>query len=128
MSRRRQILVVDDDRSLRKLLVDILESEGYDAHAVGNGREAMNRLAGPELPDLIILDLMLPKMTGWDLRAELQENTRLKAIPVLVVSGVGPDMVAVAAEGHMQKPIDLDDFLTTVDRLCAPPQTERLVH
>src|SRR5438270_931426 len=75
--RGRQILVVEDDKSLRKLLADILEAEGYQVRQAGNGKEAMALLRGAgEPPDLIVLDLMLPKMNGWDLRAALSEDER----------------------------------------------------
>ncbi len=130
-STERLILVVEDDRNLRQLVVDILDAEGYEVRAAGNGKEAMSILKSAisgRLPDLIVLDLMLPKMNGWDLRAALQEDEALADIPVLVMSGIGPDLAAVAAEGHLHKPLDLDTFLTTVNRLCAGTPPEKLLH
>jgi two-component system, chemotaxis family, chemotaxis protein CheY len=118
LPRNRQILVVEDDKSLRKLLADILEGEGYEVSEAGNGKEAMSVLRATERPpDLIVLDLMLPKMNGWDFRAALSEDDGLSDIPLLVVSGIGPDIVSIAADGHLHKPLDLNSFLSTVQRL-----------
>ena len=122
--------MVEDDRDLRQIVSDILEAEGYEVRGAGNGKDAMAllRSAMPErLPDLIVLDLMLPKMNGWDFRAALQEDEGLAGIPLLVVSGIGPDLVSIAADGHLHKPLDLDSFLGTVQRLVNRP-TEPLLH
>jgi DNA-binding response OmpR family regulator len=125
------VLVVEDDRNLRQILIDILDAEGYEVRGAGNGKDAMAilRAAMPgRLPDLVVLDLLLPKMNGWDFRAALQEDEALSDIPVLVVSGIGPDLVSIAADGHLHKPLDLDSFLATVQRLCAPPSEQPMVH
>lgn len=119
----KQILVVEDDRSLRLVLGELLEAEGYSVQVVANGQEAMAHLRAArrgDLPDLIVLDLMLPRMSGWDLRALLQEDPALAAIPVLAVSGIGPELASIAADGHLEKPLDLFSFLAAVRRLCQP--------
>jgi DNA-binding response OmpR family regulator len=127
---KRNILVVEDDRHLRQMIEDILETEGFEVHSAGNGKDAMNLLkaAAPERrPHLIVLDLMLPKMNGWDFRAELQENAAFSEIPVLAMSGIGSDLTSFAADAHLHKPLDLETFLSTVHRLCAPA-TQHQVH
>src|SRR5687768_964648 len=94
------IVVVEDDQNLRQMIVDVLESEGYEVRSAGNGKDAMALLRGSSArPALIVLDLMLPKVTGWDLRARLSEDPDLADVPVLAISGIGPELAAVAAEG-----------------------------
>jgi len=112
-----RILVVDDDADLRQSLVDLLEDEGYVTQAAASGREALAALAGPVLPQLIILDLMMPDLNGWQFRDIQSTDARLAAIPVLVVTAgrkmahelVGPEVLF--------KPFSLEDLLSKVDRL-----------
>src|SRR5215471_7943347 len=81
------ILLVEDDTDMRESLVEIIRSEGYDVAASCDGRAAMDRLCGcVELPVVIILDFMMPRMDGWQFLAERQNNPRLRAIPVVGIS------------------------------------------
>ena len=79
------ILIVEDDFDIREALTQILEEEGYAVREAANGREALD-VAARELPSLILLDLMMPVMNGWQFRAEQIKDPRLAPVPVLVIS------------------------------------------
>ncbi|NTU79074.1 MAG: response regulator [Chloroflexales bacterium] len=114
------ILVVDDDAAIREALTSVLEEEGYQVQSAANGREALEILrAGGDLPSLILLDLMMPVMSGWDFRAAQQADPSLAHIPVIVLSAdrsVQVKAVAVQAEGYLPKPVDIMVLLETVGR------------
>jgi two-component system response regulator CpxR len=111
--RRRSVLVVDDDQAIRHVIAEVLSDEGYEVVCAENGLQAMSELRKQTPPDLVLLDLMMPVMSGWEVLEELQASDTLSRIPVVVVSA----MSAPGAIEHLSKPIDLDDLLTTVSRL-----------
>jgi CheY-like chemotaxis protein len=115
-----QILVVDDDAGSRTALTTLLRDEGYVVVAVGGGREAMDYLRGSPLPALIVLDLMMPDMDGWDLRHAQKLDPKLAAIPVIAVSAAGklPD-----ADAQFRKPLDFEKFLSAVKKYVRPART-----
>ena len=115
------ILVVEDDDDLRREICRILEEEGFHAMEAINGLHALAQLETLARPDLIILDLMMPVMNGWDFHARLKANPRLAHVPVLLLSAyvhnethTGPKDVEVA----LQKPIRIEEFLGWVRRLA----------
>jgi CheY-like chemotaxis protein len=116
------ILIVDDDDAIRETLRVILEEEGYPVAAAANGREALLQLeAGPTLPSLCIVDLVMPVLNGWELCAELARRPTLAALPVLLVSanssldGPPPGLQTVHV---MRKPLAFDRLLEHVERYC----------
>jgi two-component system response regulator CpxR len=111
--RRPTVLVVDDDDAIREVIAEVLRDEGYDVACAGNGEQALTELRRERHPDLMLLDLMMPVMSGWELLELLQSNDDLSQIPVVVVSA----MNAPGAWEHLAKPIDLDRLLATVGRL-----------
>ncbi len=82
---RHKILITDDDPIIIELLQVNLEFEGYDVITAADGQEAIEQ-AGRELPDLIILDIMMPRMDGWTARAEMLKDPRTAGIPVIFLS------------------------------------------
>jgi two-component system response regulator MprA len=115
-----QILVVEDDAGSRRALTNVLEDRGYTVDPVGTVTEALERLEQPPLPQLIVLDLMLPDMEGWDFRHLQKQDPRLAAIPVIGVSAVGK---LVDVEHSFRKPLDYDRFLAAVEQYVGrPPQ------
>ncbi len=116
----RPILVVDDDDDLRETLGELLSEEGYDARCFENGRAALEFLRtadGGAAPRLILLDLMMPEMNGWQFRAEQLRDASLSAIPVVVMTasrslGDHP----IDASEVLYKPIGLDQLLEAVER------------
>ncbi len=111
----KRVLIVEDDRDMREVLVDLFALEGYRVSAAANGRQALKE-ARRHPPDVILLDLMMPVMTGWQFRAEQSRDPGLALVPVVVMSGFG-DGLDVAAV--LPKPFVLDDVLSTVRRLAA---------
>jgi two-component system response regulator CpxR len=109
---RPNVLVVDDDDSIREVLSEVLRDEGYGVVCASNGEQALSELRNHGHPDLMLLDLMMPVMSGWELLEVLQSSTELSQIPVVVVSA----MNAPGAYEHLAKPIDLDRLLATVGR------------
>jgi two-component system chemotaxis response regulator CheY len=81
----RCVLVVDDERDLREGIAECLELEGYLVKQARNGREALD-LAAASTPAVILLDLMMPVMSGWQVMEALRTNPKLSAIPVIVIS------------------------------------------
>ncbi len=115
MGRRTSVLVVDDDQAIREVIAEVLRDEGYDVVCAENGAAAMQELSKERRPDLVLLDLMMPVMSGWEVLEQLQADGMLSRIPVVVVSA----MNAPGAHEHLAKPIDLDRLLATVGRLTS---------
>ena len=112
-----KILVVEDDEDAREAMVALLQMKGYHAVPAGNGREALDYLDQASAPDLIILDLWMPVMDGWQFRSEQVRNPRIAHIPVIVVTALS-DRADVDANEVIIKPVDVDRLLTTVDQYC----------
>ncbi len=117
------ILVVEDERLIRELLTEILEDEGYPVASASNGQEALTYLQrSRELPQLILLDLNMPIMSGWQFREQQQRDSSLRRIPVVVVSASTTSKQlpsSVHADGYLSKPIEYDTLIQTVERYCA---------
>lgn len=111
------VLVVEDDEDAREAMVALLQMKGYDVAGAGNGREALDYLDQAPPPDLIILDLWMPVMDGWQFRSAQIRNPRLAHIPVIVVTALS-DRADVDANEVIIKPVDVDHLLTKVDQYC----------
>ncbi len=114
MDYRASVLVVDDDEAIREAVADVLRDEGYRVTSARNGEQALSELRGAEPPDLMLLDLMMPVLSGWEVLEEMAGDERLARIPVVVVSA----MAGPHSHEHLLKPIDLDRLLATVERLA----------
>ena len=111
----RPVLVVDDERDLRESLCDLLESDGYTVVQARDGREAL-ALAHASTPCLILLDLMMPVMSGWQVMEALVDDCELCKTPVVVVSA-SHDAPA-GAQAFLAKPFEIDALLSTVERFA----------
>lgn len=115
------LLVVEDDEDLRESLQVLLERRGFHVLAAANGQEALSAIRPEEPPCLIVLDLMMPIMDGWEMRARLLEDPRLARIPVVLLSGVA-DLHAAAetleAVDYLVKPIDIGRLYQLVATHC----------
>jgi CheY-like chemotaxis protein len=116
-----RVLLVEDDPVARTLLGSILEAAGYGVALAANGREALEVLRTGDKPFVILLDLKMPVMSGWEFREEQRRDPEMAGIPVIILSGDGDlDAVATAlgAAGHISKPVDPDELLAIVRDLA----------
>ncbi len=113
---------MEDDVDIRLDLADILRAEGYEVATASNGQEALDFLGQhSDQVGLILLDLMMPVMNGWDFRSKQLEEPGLTEIPVVLLSGAGDvarHALALKTAGYLIKPLRLDSLLGIVSRLC----------
>ena len=118
MDTAKHILIVEDDRDILDVLKDLLESEGYRVSTSENGKEAISFLnSATPLPDLILVDLMMPIMNGFQFREAQQNDERLKSIPVILMSADGhveSKKEKIGMQLFMKKPLDLEQVLSTI--------------
>jgi CheY-like chemotaxis protein len=110
------VLVVEDHADLREMLVALLKTEGYDVQTARNGAEALECL-NTELPAVILLDLMMPVMTGDEFRRRQLADPRFRRVPVICMTAAhdGSDRAArMHADAYFQKPVDFDRLLGAV--------------
>lgn len=111
------ILVVDDSPDNLYLMQFVLESQGYAVGLANNGQEALEKIEGCQ-PDLILLDLMMPQMSGYEFIHRLREDKNLLSIPVFLVTAdkytEDYDAIAAGANGVIHKPIDINELLSEV--------------
>src|SRR5687768_10046276 len=104
----KRILIVEDAEEIRASIAEILTEEGYQVVDAANGRHALDALdAAKELPGLILLDLMMPEMDGYEFRSEQQKNPRFKDIPVVLMTARGdidPHLHELGAADCLRKP------------------------
>jgi CheY-like chemotaxis protein len=114
------VLIVDDDADIRQTLRDMLEAEGYSVDSAANGREGLKCLRGKQLPCLVLLDLTMPVMDGFEFRDEQLRDPQLAAVPVVVITAgrrieeERPTMDVPV----LRKPFDLDQLLGLVRTYC----------
>jgi CheY-like chemotaxis protein len=117
----REILIVDDDADIRETLCELLEAGGYRCAVAANGEAALVHLSGSS-PSLILLDLMMPVMDGFEFRQAQLDNESWRKIPVIVVSASGRSKQAaldMAAADYLEKPLDVALLFEKVGSLCA---------
>lgn len=116
----KSILVIEDDQAVRQTIKDLLEIQGYQVYAASNGEEGASLLGTlAEVPCVILLDLMMPKMNGWQF-LDLQRNHPIfKNVPVVICSAYEESAKAIRPTAFISKPIQLDALLSTVQKFCA---------
>jgi CheY-like chemotaxis protein len=116
------VLIVDDDYAIRDMLREALEDAGYNVMSAEHGAQALEQLRGAtQLPRVILLDLMMPVMSGWEFRMAQQADDRLAGIPVLVLSarlGMSHEAYSMSADGFIPKPMNIARLLDMVERYC----------
>src|SRR5438552_18069320 len=115
------VLVIEDNTEVRQALVALLEAEGYRVAEAGDGVSALRLLRqGDVHPCLIVLDLMMPRMSGWDFRAAQSSDRELASIPVVVLSAdpLASPSSRLGAAAVLPKPADPERFLELIERLC----------
>jgi len=117
-----RVLVVDDDPSIRRMIIAALKRDGYSFLEAANGRDALDIMRN-ECPDVVVLDLMMPILSGWDVLEERRHEEALKRIPVIIVSANRDPEVATAVDSgicaFLPKPFDIG-ALSALVKTCIP--------
>src|SRR5262245_2506657 len=115
------ILVVDDDADMRTMLCVVLSAEGYRTMGAADGEEALQRLRSDGPPSLMLVDLMMPRMSGEDLIDAMTADPALAGIPVAIISGQLAGRTSAQTSrviARLVKPVELDDLLTVVQQVA----------
>ena len=118
MSERQTILIVEDDEDLRRLFRTALALAGYDVVEAGDGLEALQRI-DQVLPDLVVLDLLLPGMSGMVVQQELAAQALTRQIPVVVITGTAIEPASLDVACLLRKPVSPDDLIEAVRKCLA---------
>ena len=116
----KKILIVDDEQDIVESLKFVLEVSGYVCYTAYNGEDGL-RLAKEIMPDLIILDVMMPKINGYKISRLLKYDSKYKNIPILMITARSQEEDKLigeetGADEYITKPFDLDNVLKTVDK------------
>lgn len=116
-----RIAYVDDDLELRTVVSQFLEEEGYEVMLAADGDEGVGLIL-QERPDMVILDVMMPKQNGWEVAKSLRAHPELSDLPILMLTGIGAtlnEMTAplYGANAHLDKPFQFDELLDKVKDL-----------
>ena len=119
------VLIVEDDPWIQWMIADDLADRGYEVITAHDGVEALERI-GEARPDVIVLDLMLPRLDGWELTREYQTVTGGDVIPIVVISAArSPDLLDTSrgVRGYLRKPFDVEELARTVAQLSTQQPT-----
>lgn len=124
MSNKKKIIVIDDNPDIVTFLSVLLEDNGYSVITAFNGQEGIDKTRS-ERPDLILLDITMPEKSGVKFYREVCDDSELKTIPVVVVTGVAQEFKQFIStrrqvpppEGYITKPVDKKELLDTIKRL-----------
>lgn len=117
----KNILIIEDEPEIRETLKQLLEFEGYQVDTASNGKEGVDALVDSvSKPHLILLDLMMPIMNGWEFLEVHSSNDAISKIPVVIVSAAGERAKTAKAAAYVPKPIDIDALLNAIGLYCLP--------
>src|SRR5262245_9221362 len=116
----KNILLIEDEVDIRSILKDALEWEGYHVYTASNGKEGMEILPQMPAPGLILLDLMMPVMNGWEFANALEIDRAYADIPIVTLSAFSDPEKRIRAKGSLKKPVDLDLLFAVARRYCGP--------
>ena len=115
-------MVVDDEPDILSTVGQMLELNGYEVIKASDGKDCINKLYKLSInPDLIVLDIMMPDVSGWDLAAKLKENTKFKDIPIVFLTAKGDPMSVsmggLTAMDYIVKPFDVKDLIVRIKKI-----------
>ncbi len=124
---KRKILVVDDEPEMVKMLADFLAHAGYDVKTAADGQEAFDTIS-KMLPELILMDILLPKMDGWLVCQKVKADEKLKKIPIILFSGMlagdsPADPAIEKCDYLIAKPVEMQNLLLKIKEFLPPPAT-----
>ena len=123
----KKIIVVDDESTIRDSLQELLAEKGFDVLQASDGESGYDLIA-QENPDLLIIDILLPKIDGIDLCGKIRKNIKLKHIPIILMTGIYMDfnfrlkIQRGIADDFIVKPLNFDEILTKIDKLLSPTE------
>jgi CheY-like chemotaxis protein len=113
------VAIIEDDAEFRTMLRELLEEEQYRVVAVGNGAEALETLRGETVPNVILLDVSMPVMDGFDFLRFRNDDPQLAQVPVVLVTNAKPhERPTIGVNDVVRKPIDIDEILFAIKRYC----------
>ena len=118
----KKIMVVDDEPDILTTVGQMLEMSGYEVIRAANGNECIQKLnESPTNPDLIVLDIMMLEVSGWDVAAKLKENPKWNSIPIVFLTAKGDTMSigmgGMASEDYIVKPFDIKDLIARIQKI-----------
>jgi twitching motility two-component system response regulator PilG len=130
MSGKKKILAVDDENDILLIIKTALLSEGFDVTTAASGPEALTAMA-EEVPDLVVLDMMMPEMTGFDVLAEMRKSSTLLTVPVIMLTGTTDkdkirEAIDVGVSYYIVKPFEFHDLISKVNLAIADAEQTAL--
>ncbi|MEN9215324.1 MAG: response regulator [Gloeomargarita sp. DG02_4_bins_56] len=121
------VLVVEDQRAQREMIVSLLEQDGLQVLSAADGDEALAMVQGGQIPDLVVMDVVMPRMNGYQLVRQLRDYPQTREIPVLMCSSKGETFdkhwgLKQGADAYIVKPFEPQDLLGTVRQLLRTPR------
>jgi CheY-like chemotaxis protein len=113
------VLVVEDEEDLREMVRDALELNGYSVVTASDGQEALGKLDGIDRPCVVLLDLLMPGVNGWDFVEMFRKRSEMAKVPIVVHSSA-PDSAPPGVTRVLQKPVLFDQLLSVVREYCTP--------
>ena len=113
------VLVIEDNKEIQDSLKMALETEDYTVFTADNGKEGLELLTKIPTPCLILLDLLMPVMNGWEFIEAISTDLMFSMIPVVVVSALADKKDAIKIDGYIQKPIELNSLLEILRKHCS---------
>lgn len=125
-----RILAVDDEQSIRKLVSVTLEGRGYEVDTAADGQEALEKATATK-PDLVVLDIMMPKMDGWEVARRLRDDEQTKGIPIIFLSAAGQfesqlHGLESGSADYLTKPFTPSELADLVTATLNPEQRDKL--
>ena len=124
------ILIVEDDADLRAVEAEVLGAEGFEVRTACDGIEALAAIETTGPPALILLDLRMPRLNGWDLAARLRTHDTLRWVPIVVVAAhfaIAQEAASIGARAWLHKPVSIDHLLSVVRRVWGEPRGEAVL-
>jgi CheY-like chemotaxis protein len=124
------VLIVDDGADMRRLVVDLLRVHGHEAREAGTGTEALERLEADPLPDLVMLDVQMPELDGWDTLHRLRTDPRTAELPVVMCTVKAGELDTalgweLGCDGYVTKPFAIDSLIREMETILSRSPDER---